>query len=112
MILYKIFCFKGAQIKIRAYKMLEKQTSTTNNYDISIIFILQAVGHKATGNDESTGSYILQEADGGFILLSDSASSNSFEVTDTNYAAGSGDYWLLKLLPSLEIGWISDTGQR
>ncbi|SDQ64988.1 hypothetical protein SAMN05421664_2016 [Chryseobacterium soldanellicola] len=65
------------------------------------------------GNEGSTGAYLLPLTnESSYLLLSDSGSSSNGDVTDVNHAPGTADYWLLKLLPSGEITWVPDVGQR
>jgi hypothetical protein len=80
--------------------------------DASLNLVQQKL-YGGNGNEGTTGAYLLPLInENSYLLLSDSSSSNNGDVTDLNHAAGSGDYWLLKLLPSGDILWVPDIGQR
>ncbi|WP_027381696.1 hypothetical protein [Chryseobacterium daeguense] len=80
--------------------------------DASLNLVQQKL-YGGNGNEGSTGAYLLPIInENAYLLLSDSGSSNNGDVTDLNHAAGTGDYWLLKLLPSGDILWTPDVGQR
>ncbi|WP_449399222.1 hypothetical protein [Chryseobacterium wanjuense] len=80
--------------------------------DSSLNLVQQRL-YGGNGNEGTTGAYLLPlSSENSYLLLSDSGSSNNGDVTDLNHAAGSGDYWLLKLLSSGDIAWVPDIGQR
>jgi hypothetical protein len=80
--------------------------------DASLNLVQQKL-YGGNGNEGTSGAYLLPlPGEDAFLLLSDSTSSSNGDVTDVNHLAGAADSWLLKVLPSSEIIWLHDVGQR